>query len=141
MFLPNEHLEFSHKTHCSQLQHHANLNRKRQRINCTFVQIKVCRQKIKYTYDTNYPLKTAYIKLSDNSILFQCLALRTGNVAKVITKIKRHSHLRLFVTHHTIPKGLKRLQINFPCQCENPLSLNIYDLTSYCIMVLRDRCC
>lgn len=72
----------------------------------------VDKKKIKYTYDTNYPLKTAYIKLNDNSILFQCLALRTGNVAKVITNIKQHSHLRLVVTHHTIPKGLKRKTTN-----------------------------
>lgn len=53
-------------------------------------------------------------------MLLQCLALGTGNAeAKVIIKIKlRHSHLRSFDTHHTIPKGLKRLQNNFPCQLQ-----------------------
>lgn len=35
----------------------------------------------------------ACVKLCGKSVLFQCLALGTGNVAKVI-KIKRHSHLR-----------------------------------------------
>lgn len=52
-------------------------------------------------------------------MLFQCFALGTGNaVAKVIKIKSRHSHLRLFDTHHTIPKGLKRLQIHFPYQLQ-----------------------
>jgi len=52
-------------------------------------------------------------------MLFQCLALGTGNaVAKVIKIKSRHSHLRSFDTYHTIPKDLKRLQINFPCQLQ-----------------------
>lgn len=65
-----------------------NFNRKRQHINCLqFVQIILCKgEKLKYVHDTetNYSLKTvAYVKLSDNSVLFQCLALGTGIVAKV----------------------------------------------------------
>lgn len=52
-------------------------------------------------------------------LLFQCLALGTGNAVAKVLKIKsRHSHLRSFDTHHTIPKGLKRLQMNFPCQLQ-----------------------
>lgn len=55
----------------------------------------------------DYLLKTmVYVKLSDNSLVFQCLALETEHaIVKVFIKIKlRHSHLGLFVTHHTIPK-------------------------------------
>lgn len=126
----------------------------------TFVQIKLCRRekKIKYIHDTetNYSLKTvAYVKLNDKSVLlFQCLALGIGNaVAKVTIKIKsRHSHLRLLVTHHTIFKGLKRLQNNFPCQLwtlnfkataietvqkSHQLKHFFYDLASCCILVIR----
>lgn len=68
------------------------------------------KKKITYIHDTetNYLLITvACVKLTDKSVSFQCLALGTGNaVAKVIIKTKiRHSHLRLFVTHHTTLKA------------------------------------
>ena len=75
----------------------------------TFVQIILRkREKLKYIHDTEtkWSLEAiTYLKLSDNLVLFQCLALETGTVIDtVIIKIKsRHSHLRLFVTHHTIP--------------------------------------